>query len=122
MAKNVLGTPLESCCNDPVTGFYRDGYCRTHNKDFGKHWLCAVVTQEFLEYSHTKGNDLITPRPDHNFPGLKPGDGWCLCTARWLEAHKAGCAPPLKLRACHENALSMIDLDTLNQNAVADAY
>ena len=118
---NVLGTPLESCCTDPMTGFFRDGYCRTHGKDYGKHWLCAVVTDEFLQFSKACGNDLTTPKPEWDFAGLKQGDLWCLCTSRWLQALEAGCAPPLKLRACHELALTMVELDVLSRYAIADA-
>ena len=120
MVKNVLGTPLESCCTDPMTGFFRDGFCRTNHQDLGKHWLCAVVTEAFLAFSRSRGNDLSTPQPDYGCPGLQPGDSWGLCTARWLEAYEAGVAPKLKLRACHEFALDMVDLETLSSFAVRD--
>ena len=120
LVNNVLGTPLESCCTDPITGFFRDGYCRTHGQDFGKHWLCAVMTDEFLQYSKACGNDLITAKPEYDFVGLKAGDAWCLCTLRWLEALEAGCAPPLKLRACHHLALTLVDIEILSRYALAD--
>lgn len=111
--KNVLGTPLEPCCLEVRSGFFRDGYCRTGDLDLGKHVVCAVVTKGFLVYSLTRGNDLITPRPDWDFPGLKPGDKWCLCATRWKEAFEAGCAPPVVLESCHESATDIIDLDVL---------
>lgn len=91
---NVLGGALRPCCGDPVTGFFRDGYCRTCEEDVGNHTVCAELTEEFLEFSKLSGNDLSTPRPEYNFPGLKPGDRWCVCAARWVQAFNAGCAPP----------------------------
>ncbi|NEP44691.1 MAG: DUF2237 domain-containing protein, partial [Okeania sp. SIO2H7] len=94
-AKNVLGGPLEVCCTSPMTGFYRDGFCRTGGGDYGSHVICAEVTAEFLEFTKSRGNDLSTPVPQYNFPGLKPGDRWCLCAARWQEAKEAGVAPPV---------------------------
>ena len=103
--KNVLGTSLKKCCDNPKTGFYRNGFCHTGAEDRGTHIACATVTKEFLEFSRLKGNDLITPRPHWQFPGLKPGDKWCLCALRWLEAKKAGVAPPLDLEATHEKML-----------------
>lgn len=112
-AKNVLGAPLEQCCTEPMTGFYRDGYCRTGEADTGSHVVAAVVTQEFLDFTRSRGNDLQTPRPMYDFPGLKPGDGWCLCALRWREAHEAGVAPPVMLEATHEKALRFIPLETL---------
>lgn len=112
-ASNVLGEPLANCCTDPLTGFYRDGFCRTDQHDFGRHVVCAVVTKEFLEYSRSQGNDLITAVPAFQFPGLKPGDSWCLCANRWLEAHSANVAPPVNLAATHEKALELIPLDVL---------
>lgn len=104
-AKNVLGTELKKCCASPKTGFYRNGYCHTGPEDQGTHVACATVTKEFLEFTRSRGNDLITPNPQWNFPGLKPGDKWCLCALRWLEAKKAGVAPKLDLEATHEKML-----------------
>ena len=117
MPSNVLGTPLKGCCNDPMTGFYRDGYCRTGPDDKGLHTVCAQVTEEFLKFSKRMGNDLSTPRPEYDFPGLKPGDKWCLCAARWQEAFEAGCAPDVVLEATHESALEFIDLESLKAHA-----
>jgi hypothetical protein len=111
--KNVLGKPLEQCGTNPITGFYRDGYCRTGATDAGSHVVAAIVTQEFLDFTKSLGNDLQTPRPDYNFVGLKAGDRWCLCALRWKEAHEAGVAPPLVLEATHEKALKYIPLETL---------
>ncbi len=113
--KNILGTELQSCCADPVTGFFRDGYCRTNKMDHGTHVICAVVTDEFLEFTKSKGNDLSTPRPEYQFPGLKAGDGWCLCAMRWKEAHDAGVAPPLKPESTHEKTLELIDKRSLEK-------
>ena len=110
---NVLGTPLQPCCFKPVTGFFRDGYCRTIQEDTGTHVVCAVVTEEFLEYTRTRGNDLSTPLPHWNFPGLLPGDKWCLCISRWLEAAKAGKAPNIILEATHQKALQYTSIDVL---------
>jgi uncharacterized protein (DUF2237 family) len=114
---NVLGGPLRSCCCTPVTGFFRDGYCRTCEEDVGNHTVCAEMTDEFLEFSKLVGNDLSTPRPEYHFPGLRPGDRWCLCAARWLEAYLAGCAPPVALSATHQKALEVIPLEVLRQFA-----
>jgi len=111
--RNVLGTPLVTCGTDPLTGFYRDGCCHTGPEDRGRHVVCARVTQDFLEYSAAKGNDLMTPRPEWGFPGLKPGDRWCLCASRWEEARQAGKAPPVVLEATHESALEILALDAL---------
>ena len=111
--RNVLGTPLVTCGTDPLTGFYRDGCCHTGPEDRGRHVVCARVTQEFLEYSAAQGNDLVTPRPEWGFPGLKPGDSWCLCAGRWEEARRAGKAPPVVLEATHEKALDLVSLDDL---------
>jgi len=119
IAKNVLGSPLELCCNDPVTGFFRDGFCNTNQQDIGKHWVCAVMTEEFLRFSQQQGNDLITPRLEFQFPGLKPGDGWCLCALRWLEAYEAGVAPKVKLASTHERALEVISLDQLKEHGLS---
>ena len=113
--KNILGTELQSCCVDPITGFFRDGYCRTNQMDHGTHVICVVVTDEFLEFTKSKGNDLSTPRPEYQFPGLTAGDGWCLCAMRWKEAHDAGAAPPLKPESTHEKALEFIDKSSLEK-------
>jgi uncharacterized protein (DUF2237 family) len=117
-AKNVLGTKLEACCTSPMTGYYRDGFCNTGGQDFGMHVVCAQVTEEFLEYTKAQGNDLSTPIPQFNFPGLKPGDGWCLCAARWQEALDAGVAPPVVLEATHIRALEVCNLEDLQKHRV----
>ena len=111
--KNVLGTDLQLCCTDPVTGFFRDGYCHTNNMDQGTHVVCAIMTEEFLKFTKSQGNDLNTPRSEYQFPGLKPGDQWCLCALRWKEAHDAGVAPPVKPEATHEKMLEFVDKETL---------
>lgn len=116
-ARNVLGNPLADCSHDPLTGFFRDGCCRTDAADRGSHTVCARLTETFLSYSFTRGNDLITPRPEFGFPGLKPGDRWCLCASRWEEARLAGCAPPVDLSATHERALDLVDLEDLKAHA-----
>ena len=116
---NVLGTVLQPCCEDPVTGYFRDGFCRTIQEDAGTHILCAVVTQEFLDFSKAKGNDLSTPRPEWSFPGLKPGNKWCLCISRWLEAESAGKAPFVVLEATHQKALGYTSLELLRKYEVA---
>ncbi|WP_449285978.1 DUF2237 family protein [Marinobacter sp. PE14] len=110
---NVLGEKLETCGKDPITGFYRDGCCNVGPDDFGLHAVCAVVTADFLEFSKAQGNDLSTPRPEFGFEGLKPGDSWCLCAARWQEAFEAGSAPRVRLRATHQAALEKCALDDL---------
>jgi len=115
---NVLGEPLEICGEDPMTGYFRDGSCRTDKNDYGSHTVCAFVTEEFLEFSKIKGNDLKTPRPDLNFQGLKEGDSWCLCANRWLEAYQNGAAPKIKLRSTNIKALDVISIDILKANAV----
>jgi len=120
MAYNVFGNELISCSEDPLTGFYRDGCCNTGPQDHGVHTVCAVMTADFLQFSKSKGNDLSTPRPEWNFPGLKPGDRWCLCAPRWLEAYQAGKAPNVKLEATHEKTLEIVDLDTLVSFAVKE--
>ena len=117
-AKNVLGTPLEICCQSPMTGFYRDGCCHTGVEDRGLHLVCAQVTKEFLVFSRNQGNDLITPMQIYNFPGLKPGDKWCLCVARWQEALKAGVAPPIVLSSTHEKTLEHIPLEVLKEHGI----
>ena len=114
-AKNILGTKLEACCYDPMTGFFRDGYCKTIKLDYGLHVVCAIMTEEFLEYTKSRGNDLSTPSPQNQFPGLKAGDGWCLCAIRWKEAHEDGVAPPIKPESTHEKALQIIDINILQQ-------
>ena len=115
-AKNMLGGELQACCTDPMTGFLRDSYCHTHQNDHGTHLVCAIVTDEFLDFTQSRGNDLRTPRPEYQFPGLKAGDGWCLCALRWKEACDTGVAPPIKPEATHEKTLELIDKVTLEQN------
>jgi uncharacterized protein (DUF2237 family) len=118
-ARNVLGTDLEPCSLDPLTGFFRDGCCDTDEHDRGLHVVCARMTAEFLEFSRSRGNDLVTPRLESNFPGLKPGDQWCLCALRWKEAFDAGVAPLVVLQATHERALDIATLDELRSRAYA---
>ena len=118
MPTNVLGTELQPCCSNPMTGFYRDGHCRTGAFDDGVHVVCVQVTEEFLEYSQSVGNDLSTPVPEYDFPGLKPGDCWCLCAARWQEAHEAGMAPEVRLASTHMSALEFCSLDDLMAKAI----
>jgi uncharacterized protein (DUF2237 family) len=113
--KNVLGTELKSCCTDPMTGFYRDGYCRTGADDVGKHTVCILATDEFLEFSMAAGNDLSTPRPEYAFPGLKDGDKWCLVAIRWQQAFDAGMAPQVDLAATHGSTLEIISLEDLKK-------
>ncbi|MFW5761759.1 MAG: DUF2237 family protein [Cyclobacteriaceae bacterium] len=115
MSSNVYGKPLQLCCESPMTGFFRDGFCKTGSADVGTHILCAVVTEEFLQFSKSRGNDLITARPEFKFPGLKAGDCWCLCINRWKEAYEAGVAPPVKLASTHELALAYVPLNVLEQ-------
>ena len=114
---NVLGTDLALCGMDPVTGFFRDGHCNTCAADQGSHTVCAVMTAEFLAFSKYVGNDLSTPRPEFRFAGLKPGDHWCLCAARFLQAHDEGCAPRVNLEATHMRALDIVPLAVLQQHA-----
>ena len=116
-ARNVLGSELTGCCDFPATGFYRDGYCHTGPQDVGSHTVCVKVTREFLDFSFQSGNDLITPHPEFDFPGLKPGDRWCVCVARWREAFEAGAAPQVLLTATHEKALEVVTLDQLKRHA-----
>lgn len=116
--KNVLGEPLIGCCSDPMTGFYRDGYCRTGPGDTGVHTVCAEMTAEFLVFSKERGNDLSTPVPEYQFPGLQPGDRWCLCAARWKEAYDAGLAPPVVLAASHISSLEFATLEELREHEV----
>ncbi len=115
--KNIYGEILQSCCDNPKTGFYRNGFCQTEKHDHGTHVACATMTDEFLQFSKSRGNDLITPMPDYNFPGLKDGDKWCLCAARWMQAYEAGIAPPIHLHATHEKMLDYIDLEELEKFA-----
>jgi len=117
MANNVFGTPLKPCSMNPLTGFYRDGNCKTGADDHGSHTVCAVMTEEFLRFSFDRGNDLITPMPEYRFPGLGPGDRWCLCALRWKEAYLAGAAPEVILEATHEKTLEILDLEDLVRHA-----
>ncbi|WP_298819686.1 DUF2237 family protein [Chloroflexus sp.] len=116
--RNVIGSALAPCSLQPLTGFFRTGCCETGPHDIGLHVVCAQVTAEFLAFSRSRGNDLITPRPEYNFPGLKPGDRWCLCALRWLEAYEAGVAPPVILAATHEAALKIIPREVLLRYAL----
>ena len=116
--KNVLGGELKLCCSNPVTGFYRDGYCRTGAEDTGRHTVCIVATTEFLAYSKGVGNDLSTPRPEYAFPGLKEGDKWCLVALRWKQALEDGKAPMVVLESTHESVLQIVSLDELKRFAV----
>ena len=116
--KNVLDSELQDCGIDPMTGFYRDGCCNTGPGDVGTHTVCAIMTDEFLEYSKSKGNDLITPRPEFDFPGLKAGDAWCLCALRWEEARQAGCAPRVKLTSTNIKTLEMVEFDDLKAHQI----
>ena len=117
-SRNVLGTELVECGTDPVTGFFRDGCCNTSEADIGSHTVCSIVTAEFLEFSKEAGNDLSTPRPEWGFAGLSPGDGWCVCASRWLEAALAGAAAPVRLTATHERALEIVPLQMLRTHAI----
>ncbi len=118
MARNVLGTELQECSRDPLTGFTRTGCCETGPEDTGNHTVCTQVTEEFLVFSKMRGNDLSTPRPEYGFEGLKPGDRWCLCATRWHEAAEAGFAPPVILEATHERALEETSLGDLKYHAL----
>jgi hypothetical protein len=115
---SVLGGELEPCGSDPVTGFYRDGCCSTGDEDIGLHTICAVVTAEFLEHQRSIGNDLSTPRREFRFPGLRPGDRWCVTAANWLRAYQAGCAAPVVLACTHERTLDVVPFDALREHAV----
>ncbi len=117
--RNVLGGPLKPCSATPRTGFFRDGYCRTCAEDVGSHTVCVEVTAAFLAYSREAGNDLSTPRPEYQFPGLKPGDRWCVCAVRWLEAYAVGVAPPVVLAGTSEQALEVVPLEALQRHATA---
>lgn len=116
--RNVLGGPLEPCGSDPITGFYRDGCCSSGPEDIGLHTICAVVTGEFLEHQRSIGNDLSTPMPAYRFPGLTPGDRWCVTAPNWLRAHRDGCAAPVVLAATHERTLQVVSLEVLADYAV----
>ena len=116
--KNVLGGELESCCTSPMTGYYRDGHCSTDESDHGSHTVCARMTEEFLAFSKRTGNDLSTPHPEFGFPGLKPGDKWCVCVSRWEDAFLAGVAPRIVLAATHERALDVVELEELKAHAL----
>ena len=116
--RNVLGGILGSCSERPMTGFFRDGCCNTSDEDFGSHTICVVLTAEFLEFSRARGNDLSTPRPEFHFPGLGPGDRWCLCATRWHEALQAGKAPRVVLNASNEACLLIVALDDLKRHAI----
>jgi uncharacterized protein (DUF2237 family) len=118
LPKNVLGSELQCCCTKPRTGYFRDGFCRTGAGDVGLHTVCARVTAEFLEFSVERGNDLVTPHPEWDFPGLRPGDKWCLCVERWKEALGEGVAPPVVLEATHISALEFVSLEELRSHAV----
>jgi uncharacterized protein len=117
MPKNVLGTPLVPCSYDPLTGYFRDGCCNTDETDGGSHLVCVRVTQEFLVFSLQRGNDLMTPRPEFRFAGLKAGNRWCLCATRWAEALAAGVAPPVVLESTHEKAVEFVNLEDLRKHA-----
>ena len=120
-ARNVLGEDLAPCSHDPMTGFFRDGCCNTGPMDHGMHTVCVTVTAEFLNYSFHRGNDLITPRPEFQFPGLKPGNRWCLCASRWEEARQMGVAPPVHLESTHHKTLAIVDLAHLKAHAAKGA-
>ena len=117
-SENVLGGPLSPCSLDPLTGFYRDGACNTCAEDTGSHTVCAVMTAEFLAFSKYVGNDLSTPRPEYRFPGLKPGDQWCLCAGRFMQAHEEGCAPNVRLEATHSRATEVVPFEVLELYAI----
>jgi uncharacterized protein len=119
--RNVLGGPLSACCFAPLTGYFRDGWCHTASENRGSHVICAKLTREFLDFSRERGNDLETPVPEYRFPGLKPGDRWCLCALRWREALKAGMAPPVVLEATHERALQYVSIAELAAHALEAA-
>ena len=117
-SNNVFGEALETCSEKPITGFFRDGCCNTSEEDLGSHTICVEVTEDFLEYSRFRGNDLTTPMPDYGFPGLEPGDRWCLCAARWLEAYHQGMAPRVLLRRTHQKALDIVPMEFLREYAL----
>ena len=115
---NIFGKELETCCDNPKTGFFRNGTCDTCHEDFGVHTVCILATEEFLTFSKAVGNDLSTPHPDFEFPGVKPGDRWCLCALRWQEAYEQGKAPPVFLESTHEKTLKLVDIHLLQRFAV----
>lgn len=115
---NAFGEPLDPCGQDPVTGFFRDGCCNTCDEDVGSHTVCIQITTEFLEFSRFRGNDLSTPHPEFGFPGLKDGDSWCLCAARWLEAYQGGMAPKIYMHRTHQKALEIVPFELLSQFAI----
>jgi uncharacterized protein len=115
---NVFDEPLSPCSEDPMTGFFRDGCCNTGDGDAGSHTVCVELSQEFLEYTRFRGNDLSTPRPEFGFPGLKSGNSWCLCASRWLEAFEAGMAPKVHLRRTHKRALEIVSMEKLKSKAI----
>ncbi|MCA2998948.1 MAG: DUF2237 domain-containing protein [Rhodocyclaceae bacterium] len=117
-ARNVLGDKLQPCCFDPMTGYFRDGFCHTVDDDHGSHTVCAIMSDEFLAFSKAQGNDLCTPRPEYGFPGLKAGDKWCVCVSRWEEAFVVGKAPKVVLESTHERALELVELSELRANAI----
>ena len=116
--KNVLGTTLQLCSRSPLTGYHRDGFCKTDNNDKGRHVIASIMTEKLLAYTRSKGNDLSTPNVLYSFPGLKENDRWCLCALRWKEAYEAGYAPPVVLEATHEKALEFVDLEILIEHSV----
>lgn len=118
--RNVLGGELRPCCFDPMTGFFRDGYCRTNDSDRGRHVVCVEVTAEFLDFTKKQGNNLSSPAPEYGFPGLEPGDRWCLCVLRWKEALDHGVAPLVILKSCDEAALKIVPLETLKEYALIE--
>ena len=115
---NVFDEVLHECCSNPITGFFRDGFCNTNEHDHGLHIVCCLIDKNFLKYSFDQGNDLITPRPELNFPGLKEGDSWCVCGLRWKEAYENGCAPKIYLRRTNKKVLKIVDLDILKEFAL----
>ena len=116
--KNIFNEPIYECCSNPITGYFRDGFCHTDKLDMGLHVVCSLITNDFLSFSKARGNDLSTPRPEFNFPGLKEGDRWCLCAMRWQEAFEAGVAPRVFLESCHQKALEFVNLEDLEQHAM----
>ena len=115
---NIFDEPIEECCSNPITGYFRDGFCHTDSHDRGLHIICSFITDDFLSFSKARGNDLSTPRPEFNFPGLKEGDSWCVCAERWKEAYDAGVAPRVFLESCHLQALSFVTKEQLEEFAV----
>lgn len=121
MVKNVLGTALQTCCTSPLTGFYRDGKCNTGPDDFGQHTICVQVNEPFLSHQVSIGNDLVTPRPEYGFTGLKPGDHWCVCIELWKHSYDAGIVAPVRLEATHEKALEVVSMEMLLTSARLDS-